>query len=111
MNSNVEIKQNQEKMVVSDQPFEGYTLEELRYQRALIALKADFCKERLKTSVGEITQNGPLSRFTRKNKTSSLLKGSGIVGKLAKSLDVLDYAVLGFTMFKTVKSLISKFKK
>ena len=108
MNSNVEIKQNQEKMVVSDQPFEGYTLEELRYQRALIALKADFCKESLKTSVGEITQ---LSRFTRKNKTSSLLKGSGIVGKLAKSLDVLDYAVLGFTMFKTVKSLISKFKK
>ena len=107
MNSNVEIKHNQEKSAVSEQAFEGYTLEELRYQRALIALKADFCREKLQVSVGEVTQNGPLSRFTRKGK----IQGSGIVGKLAKSLDMVDYAILGFTLFKTIKSLMSKFKK
>lgn len=86
-----------------DDLFKGYTLEELRYQRALMSLRSDFCKEKLMAEVGNITQNSPLTKFKR-NRT-------GIVGKLAKSLDFIDYAMLGLTMFKTIKSIISIFKK
>lgn len=88
---------------VQEELFKGYSLEELRYQRALTSLRADFCKEKLLAEVGSIVKKSPLSR--------SKLNGTGIAGKLMKSLNFIDYAVIGLTIFKTVKSIINRFRK
>ena len=35
----------------TEAPFKGYTMEELRYQRAMMALRKEFCKTKVMQSV------------------------------------------------------------
>ncbi len=41
--------------------FSGYTLEEIRYQRALVALQAEFCKTKMARNFRNLQNSNPLS--------------------------------------------------
>lgn len=85
----------------------GYTIDELRYRLALTTLKKEFCKEKLINKFNSTVAASPLS-----GKGAS---GGGsfpftLVGKLMKGLSYADYVMVGFSVFKTAKSVFSFFK-
>lgn len=88
--------------------FNGYTLEDLRYQRALIALKKEFSKAKTINSVTKLKKKNPLTD----NKTLSLPgKIGGMATRLLTGLNYVDYAMLGFSLFKSGKKIYSFFRR
>lgn len=77
--------------------FSGYTLEELRYQLAIISVKKEFLKEKaLETSDAikkELSSKMPLSKGNSK----------GVFSRIMKGLDLADYIMLGFQGFRIMK--------
>lgn len=72
----------------------GYTIDELRYQRALTTARLDIQKERLLNQVNAVKGS------------FGMLEGRGIVGKMLRSLNYIDYAVLAFQAVGRIRSLI-----
>lgn len=88
--------------------FKGYTLEEIRYQRALVTLHKEFCRTKIERLAHNVRNTNPLAP----NKKSSLPGKIGFVaGKLLGGLNYLDYAMMGFSLFGSVRKIISLFKK
>lgn len=102
--------ENKAKQIVNpDKEFSGYTLEEIRYQRVLIALQADFCKNKIFKSFNNLQKANP---FSPSGGSSSLTGKVGNVAlKLVNGLNYLDYAVLGLSLFKSFRKITSLFKK
>ncbi|MDE5888148.1 MAG: hypothetical protein K2J48_11375 [Muribaculaceae bacterium] len=87
--------------------FKGYTLEEIRYQRALVALHKEFCKTKINRVSSQLTHSNPFS-----SSSSSLPGKVGFfAGKLLTGLNYMDYAMLGFNLFGSAKKIYSFFKK
>lgn len=74
--------------------WQGYTLDELRYQRALVSARVEIQKERL------------LNQTNALRGTFGQLKPSGIWGKLFSSLSVIDYGILAFRTVRRVSSMV-----
>lgn len=91
-----------------DVEFKGYTLDELRYQRALLLLQAEFCKEKILVSTDKLRRRVP---FTAEGQKGIAAQLGGIPGKLLKGLSVLDYLTVGFTAFTTVKKILGFFHR
>ena len=91
---------------ISQPEFKGYTIEEIRFQRALVALKADFCKTRFLERWNNIQQMNPLS-----SKSGAMFssKFGPIAGKMFKSLNYVDYVMLGISLYGTAKKFFSLF--
>ena len=83
-----------------EENFKGYSMEELRYQRALISLRKEFCRSKTLNSVNNL--RNPLSG--RKNNASGWIgKAAGVVGvagKLLSRMNIIDYAMVGMTLFE-----------
>lgn len=62
----------------------GYTLEELRYQRALMTARIEISKELLMMQASQLY----------KGKLSPQPGKSGILGRMLSALNVFDYAIL-----------------
>lgn len=91
------------------QPFKGYTLEELRYQRALTALKKDFSKAKLLRNVDSLRHTNPL---VSKNKHGLIPDRFGsLASKVLSGLSYLDYAKMGFSLFSSGRKVYSLFKR
>ncbi len=89
--------------------FHGYTLEELRYQRALVSLKKDFAQTKLFRSIETLQKTNPLSS---ENKAASLPGKVGFVAsKLFSGLNYLDYAMMGFSLFSSARKIYGFFRK
>ncbi len=89
--------------------FKGYTLEELRYQRALVTLRKEFCKAKLIKNVDRLRKTNP---FSPSSAAESLpAKSKFVVTKLLTGLNYLDYAVLGFSIFNSVRKVTSIFRR
>lgn len=88
--------------------FKGYTMEELKYQRALTLVKKEFLKEKALRQTMAIKDRLPVV-----NGSSPLsgIKPSGMVGKLVKGLDFADYIMLGIQAVKIGKKVGSLFRK
>ena len=92
-----------------NEEFKGYTIEEIRYQRALVALQADFCKNKALKCLSNLQKTNPLSPTSA---ASSLPGKAGAVAlKLLNGLNYVDYAVLGFSLFSSLKKVYSFFRK
>lgn len=89
--------------------FKGYTLEELRYQRALITLRKEFCKSKLISNVDKLRKTNPLSPSAAAGSLPA--KSRFIVTKLLTGLNYLDYAVLGYSLFNSVRKVTSIFRR
>lgn len=75
--------------------WKGYTLDELRYRRALTCVAIEIEKDRIGRTVSGIV---PQALKTRSSGTSMLSKALG-------ALSYVDYAILGWKLFKKIKSL------
>lgn len=93
----------------NDKDFSGYTLEEIRYRRALCAMKAEFCKNKIAKSIHTLQKTNPLSPSSAA--TSIPGKAGAIALKLVNGLNYLDYAVLGLSLFGSAKKILGFFKK
>lgn len=88
--------------------FKGYTMEELRYQRALLMVKKEIMKERALEQTERIKKDIPVV-----NGKMPLAKGSGggLLSKMMKGLDLADYLLLGFQVVRIGKKVGSIFRK
>lgn len=75
--------------------WQGYTIDELRYQRALTSARLEIQKEKLS------------NQFQTIRGTFGMVEGKGIMGKMLSSLNYVDYAVLAF---QTVRRLSALFR-
>lgn len=87
--------------------FKGYTMEEIRYQRAMMALRKEFCKTKLLQSVAELKPK----RKEAKPSSSKLKLISTVASKVFSNLNTLDYVLMGVSLFGTVKKGLNLFKK
>lgn len=99
-------KKNNE-IVSTGSSFEGYTIEEIRFQRALVAMEADFNKTRFLKNWANIQKANPLSPSSG----SFSGKAGSVVMKLLNGLNYIDYALLGLSFFSGAKKVVSFFKK
>lgn len=89
--------------------FKGYTVEELKYRRALVALQKEFCETRILKNVAALQKSNPFSPSTA---ASSIPGKIGFVAsKLLTGLNYLDYAMIGFSMFGSARKVYSFFHK
>lgn len=105
-----EIKANEkvaQEIVAPLKEFKGYTIEEIRFQRALVAMEADFCKTKLNKSLRNIQKLNPLSPSSNMSLPG---KAGSIALKLLNGLNYMDYILLGFSAFTGVKKVFSFFK-
>lgn len=80
----------------------GYSFDELRYQRALTMIKCEMEKEKLKGVVASVKQGG-----------LPMLGGGkyGLVNKMLGALDFADYSFIAFKFGKKIYKLISRHRK
>lgn len=88
--------------------FPGFTLEEIRHQRALIAVRKEFAKARLLEDVDLLKERNPFA-------AGSTLKAAGRLGtlplKIMKGLNYTDYIMLGVSAFGSARKIFSLFRK
>ena len=101
MNDNKEITAltNQE-----NEEFRGYTMEELRYQRALIALRKEFSKTKMQKTWNNFRTGGR----DESRQASALNIAGGIAAKILSGMNVVDYALMGVSLFGTGKKIYKK---
>lgn len=104
----LDTKKNKKESDHLEDDFKGYTMEELRYQRALLALKKEYVKEKALHSTMEIKEQIPILNG---NSPAFSLKSHGLAGKILRGLDFADYIVLGMQGIKIGKKIGSFFKK
>lgn len=86
--------------------FKGYTLDELRYQKALALLKREFARQKIETATRHIkNDNALLSGNLSAGKIVSLAGGGKIASKMLGGLNVLDYAMIGFSAFRSLRKI------
>lgn len=74
----------------------GYSLDELRYQRAVTLAHLEIEKEKLALAAADAREGIPVVGGMR----------SGIMAKIAGSLSYVDYVVLAFRTFRTISRAI-----
>ncbi len=100
-----------ENVVVEDSTFKGYTLEELRYQRALVLLRREFAKQKVESGLRHIRKTNVFTGTASGSKASGLVRAGGIASKILTGLNYADYAMIGFSAFGTVRKIFSFFRK
>lgn len=101
------VPENPGKVKIED-GFEGFTLEEIRHHRALIAVRKEFAKAKILENVERLKERNPFA-------PDSGLKAASRLGslplKLVKGLNYTDYFMLGASLFGTVRKALKFFKK
>lgn len=88
---------------VSLPPFKGYTIEELRYKRAMMALKKEFCKEKALQSLRSLNPAERRKAQGSSSKSSKLAFAGQIASKIFSNLNTLDYILMGISLFGTAR--------
>lgn len=88
--------------------FSGFTLDEIRHHRALVAVRKEFAKARLMEDVEMLKDRNPFA-------AGSSLKAAGRLGtlplKIMKGLNYTDYIMLGVSAFGSARKIFSLFRK
>lgn len=88
--------------------FEGFTLDEIRHRKALIAVKKEFAKARIFEQANTLRSHNP---FAADGKLKAAARLGKLPMKLVKSLNYTDYILLGVSVFGTAKKIFSFFRK
>lgn len=91
--SNISLRKQPHK----DPAWKGYTIDELRYQRAYTAARIEIARHGLQRSVADMM-----------TATSQSATPTGILGKIFNSLSYID---IGIIAFKTGRKLFNAIKK
>ena len=106
-----EIKAKEKKatdLVTPDKEFKGYTIEEIRFHRALVAMEADFCKMKVLRNWNNLQRINPLSSSS--SKSSLPVKTGSLALRLLNGLNYMDYIMLGMSLFTGARKVFSFFK-
>ena len=83
----------------NDPQWKGYTLDELRYQRALVSARVEIQKERIVAEVEKIREG---AGFT----------GSGSIwGRMFSSLSYVEYAILAYRLINRLSRTVHSFRR
>lgn len=106
----MEQKSNIDKAVeiVAEKPeFRGYTLDEIRYRRALAAMRREYSKEKIINGMTRLRKRAVFG-----GKESGVVgKAGSLASKLFSGLNYIDYAMVGFTAFSAIKKVFRIFRK
>lgn len=111
--------------------FQGYTMEELRYQRALAALRKEFCKSNVTQAIVNLRKPSEnTSKFTKalpfiskitdtvsavSGKVTAVRTTGNIVKVVANTLvgrlKPLDYVMLGISLIGPTRKVLKHFRK
>lgn len=91
--------------------FKGYSLEEIRYQRALVTLHKEFCRTKIERLGTQLKNKTPFSSSSSSSSSSIPGKVGFVAGKLLTGLNYMDYAMLGFNIFSSARKVFSFFKR
>ncbi len=94
--------------------FEGYTLADIKYRRALMTLKKEFCRDKMAHDITNARQSLPFlsnNKGTKGSKTGFVSSLGPLAGKIFSGLNYVDYAMLGFQTFKTIRKVFSLFHR
>ncbi len=86
--------------------FAGYTIEEIRYQRALMALRKEFSKEKVNQSLRKL--RNPFASKEKEGDNSTLSKVAAVgtmAGKLMSHLPLIDAVLAGISIVGTGKKI------
>ena len=89
-----------------EKEFKGYTIEEIRFQRALVAMEAEFCKTKALKSLSNLQKLNPLTS----GNSSIPGKVGSIALKLVNGLNYIDYIMIGMSVFSGARKVFSFFK-
>lgn len=92
-----------------DKPFKGYTIEELKYRRAMMALRKEFAKEQIQKSIIQILPKKKQDNLPILGSKFALARS--VASKVFSNLNLLDYAMVGMSIFGTAKKAYNLFKK
>lgn len=76
--------------------WKGYDIDELRYMKAYTVARIEIEKERIATSSKSLYSGRVNSR------------AYSIAGKILGSLSYMDYGILGFKLFRRVRSIFNR---
>lgn len=88
--------------------FHGYTMDELRYQRALLLIKREFVREKAMKEMAKLKDRIP---GVGNNSAFGKISTRGVIGKLVRGLDLADYLMLGFQTVRIGKKVGNLFKR
>lgn len=81
----------------------GYTLDELRYHRALTLARIEIEKERITMSARQMYSN-QMGHMPG-------MRGSGVISKLLSALTIADYAVIGIKIMRKLSAIYRSSRK
>lgn len=84
-----------------DTQWKGYTLDQLRFQRALAAIKSEVAKERITAKLSQAKAQASSGNVR------SLLFGSEVIGRLK----TIDYLLIGYKVSKLSYKLWHRFSR
>lgn len=87
--------------------FAGYTLDDLRYRRAVVALQKEFAREKIAEDFDRVRHWSP---FAQDGKGKKISRVGSLAKKLIGGLNYLDYAMIGFSLFSSARKMIGFFK-
>ena len=105
----------QERIFVSEEDhvevpkFKGYSLNQLRYQRALIALQREFAKEKAIRGINRLKNHNPFSGNKQSSSSGKWRRASSFLLSIASNLNYLDYARVGLSLFTSARKIFSIF--
>jgi len=108
-NDIVKTSDKSETSLIAREDFKGYTLEELRYQRALVALQKEFCKSKVMHKFNRIRNRGTDS--DENGNQSKLSKIGSIASKIFMGLNYLDYITIGLSLFGSGRKIFKFFRR
>jgi len=93
--------------------FKGYTIDEIRYQRAMLGVRKEFCKAKVMESVSNLKPGGRrrehgILKATRK--PPLLRMAGGVASKFLGNLNAIDYVLMGISAIGTVRKGIRLLK-
>ncbi len=100
-NEIVPVNDHKEEAPHNTKEFKGYSIEELRYQRALIALRKDFCRSKMVHNADRVRKRGTTSRVAHVG---------GLATKIISGLGYLDYVMIGMSAFGTGRKIFKFFR-
>ena len=90
--------------------FKGYTIAELRYQRALATLKREYAKEKIVNGIAKMRSRSIFGKSSS-TKPGPYNSATSLVSKVLTGLNYADYAMLAFSLFGTGRKIWKFFRR
>ncbi len=104
-------RQNSDKIVTPIEEtlqFNGFTLDEIRHNRALIAVRKEFAKAKIMEQIEALKDRNP---FAPDGSIKAAARLGNLPMKIMRGLNYTDYIMMGISAFGTVRKMFSFFKK